>query len=801
MVAFNRCVNARIHRHVVAALVLSILSLFSITRSYSSDPAPHVWFVDSKTLNGIETAANQVTVTVPLDNPAKALAVDPQDRSVWVLHNADLLKFSETGALRLDIDLRSIATTLDHPMALALNPYDRSVWVASQNTILHVSGDGRSLLQWQAPDNVQAVGLDIDESAWVLTKKQLTRLSISGVMLATTDLSAYVINPGYLAIDNLVGYVWVAAYGTLVRIDIHDPGQPQVITLPPSPASVTPKIDALAADPILGTLWVASRNMLYLYNRAGVLIRSVDLTSRNLGTLQAITYDPNSLSMWLGGNDGLARFSGSGDFVAQWPVSNAANAIGAVPFKLLPTLSLKNPSDNALLADPQPSIRVVLGSVCNSVPCLLPQTYLSSLSLNIGLNGREVGHLFTISGTDATYTPGVRLPEGMNLLIGNARDLFGHQSDTRTAHFTIDTIPPRFSNVNPANGNSLTTATVTIHGTLDDPTASVLLLDDSGQVLSMAMGASFSFEAALDPGPNAFTLIARDPAGNEATHALILNYSSGPSVTVTSVADGATIDADEIFLQGIFGGPANTGITVNGVVAVTKEGKFYVNNLPLQPGSNTLTVTATTPDGQTLSQTLTVVSAGPSPFHVTVEPQSGVAPLSVVLSVDARAANAVSQIAVDFDGNGTTDFTSMDPATPITFTYDNPGVYEPRVIVTDSQGAANDQSLAVVVNDASHMDMLFEALWKGMNSALQSGDATGATRYLNESAKRKYKPQFDALLPYMPQIIASYSPLRRVSISQDIGEYAINRTYQGRNQVYLIYFLRDADGVWRLDAM
>jgi len=53
----------------------------------------------------------------------------------------------------------------------------------------------------------------------------------------------------------------------------------------------------------------------------------------------------------------------------------------------------------------------------------------------------------------------------------------------------------------------------------------------------------------------------------------------------------------------------------------------------------------------------------------------------------------------------------------------------------------------------------------------------------------------------MPEIIASYSPLQRVSVQADIGEYAINRTINGQNRLFLVYFLKDADGVWRLDAM
>lgn len=41
----------------------------------------------------------------------------------------------------------------------------------------------------------------------------------------------------------------------------------------------------------------------------------------------------------------------------------------------------------------------------------------------------------------------------------------------------------------------------------------------------------------------------------------------------------------------------------------------------------------------------------------------------------------------------------------------------------------------------------------------------------------------------------------RTSITEDIGEYTVARPYQGGNHLYLIYFLKGADGVWRLDSM
>lgn len=53
----------------------------------------------------------------------------------------------------------------------------------------------------------------------------------------------------------------------------------------------------------------------------------------------------------------------------------------------------------------------------------------------------------------------------------------------------------------------------------------------------------------------------------------------------------------------------------------------------------------------------------------------------------------------------------------------------------------------------------------------------------------------------MVAIVGSYSAPQLASVSNDIGEYVVNRTINGVNQVFFIYFLRDTDGVWRLDTM
>ncbi len=120
--------------------------------------------------------------------------------------------------------------------------------------------------------------------------------------------------------------------------------------------------------------------------------------------------------------------------------------------------------------------------------------------------------------------------------------------------------------------------------------------------------------------------------------------------------------------------------------------------------------------------------------------------------------------------------------------------------ITDALGS-HSQAVAITVWDPAQMDSFFNTVWTEMNNALIAGDKAKALTYLNASAQAKYGPVFDALLPYMPEIIASYSPLTKVSLSPSIGEYAIKRINNGTAQVFFIYFLQDTRGIWQIDEM
>ena len=52
----------------------------------------------------------------------------------------------------------------------------------------------------------------------------------------------------------------------------------------------------------------------------------------------------------------------------------------------------------------------------------------------------------------------------------------------------------------------------------------------------------------------------------------------------------------------------------------------------------------------------------------------------------------------------------------------------------------------------------------------------------------------------LPDIVTSFKAFGGLDIGGDVAQYALKRSVNGKTKIYLIEFLRDGDGVWRLDS-
>ncbi|MCU7918683.1 MAG: hypothetical protein KZQ95_10040 [Candidatus Thiodiazotropha sp. (ex Epidulcina cf. delphinae)] len=297
-----------------------------------------------------------------------------------------------------------------------------------------------------------------------------------------------------------------------------------------------------------------------------------------------------------------------------------------------------------------------------------------------------------------------------------------------------------------------------------------------------------------------------DGIGNDADFHPNDPVSGPPSqISVIEPMDGADIDAGYVIVKGTVDGPANTGVTVNGIVAERSGepyGSEFTARVPLEEGANELQVTATTLSRRQVSQTLTVNRASASPIRFFVSERNGLAPLENRLSLVNEGASPIVQVDIDYEGDGGIDETLVDDfERDLVYLYETEGFYFPTAIVTDADGLQHSLTQVVsVVTEESILAQL-ENHWSDMNSALTDGNLGLALEHIGMSRSEQYGRLFRYLLPKMPEIVASYSALHVNNLAMDHASVHVVRSINGENQVFTISFNQDIFGVWRIISM
>ena len=285
---------------------------------------------------------------------------------------------------------------------------------------------------------------------------------------------------------------------------------------------------------------------------------------------------------------------------------------------------------------------------------------LDALVLDAQLDTQALSKSFVYdkSTRKAAYTPGSPLQDGAHSFRAQVKDLFGHVSGTVTGQITVDTVPPKFLSLAPADGSTFYDPNVTVQGSVDDLGAA-LTLEGVGSLLTQVLNNTLNFSRSLilSPGPNSLTVTAVDKAGNAAS--VKLTYTYVPvKVTIAAPIDGARIDDDLVTLSGTWQGPAGTALTLNGKALQLNQNQFQYADLPLKPGANALTVTATAPQGYTATQTVTVTSTNTGPSQVTWQPNiPKTGSYTVYAKWVAQAQNATTATYTVVHADGTTPVT------------------------------------------------------------------------------------------------------------------------------------------------
>lgn len=158
---------------------------------------------------------------------------------------------------------------------------------------------------------------------------------------------------------------------------------------------------------------------------------------------------------------------------------------------------------------------------------------------------------------------------------------------------------------------------ITISGTISDPNATLVV---QGSAITHSNG-SFQASVPLEEGTNTIIVRAIDQQNHEGIATITVSLDkTPPSITVESPANNTTVYQDTVSVSGLVNdivrgtvSEQDAQVTVNGQNASVSNRYFLAENIPLQVGQNTITISAADGVGNSASATSTV----------TYQPQTG----------------------------------------------------------------------------------------------------------------------------------------------------------------------------------
>jgi len=101
------------------------------------------------------------------------------------------------------------------------------------------------------------------------------------------------------------------------------------------------------------------------------------------------------------------------------------------------------------------------------------------------------------------------------------------------------------------------------------------------------------------------------------------------------------------------------------------------------------------------------------------------------------------------------------------------------------------------------VDELLSTRWHALSTSLQAQDVNGSLINLLPESRPKYEAIFGPLSSRLHTIFASVSAPELIKVEGDVAQYRVKREqlWDGavRTITYYVWFVKDEDGVWRID--
>jgi PKD repeat protein len=271
-----------------------------------------------------------------------------------------------------------------------------------------------------------------------------------------------------------------------------------------------------------------------------------------------------------------------------------------------------------------------------------------------------------------------------------------------------------------------------------------------------------------------------------------------PSITISSPIDGSTLPSDGIQVVGTVSGPADTGVSVNGVPAQIVGGQFATPFFALQDGSNAITAIATTIDGLTATSMITITGNGSGAVvALFTDAETGYAPSAVGFTASIPTNITVQNITLAFgDGTSYSGVGSIPR-----HTYAAAGIYQAHLTITDTSSQHYTASRTITVVDLVAQRQTLCAVYAHLRARMAASDVTGALYAFQIKHQQKYRTLFNALGTNLSIAATRLGVIGNGTIGLTNAELYIILEQTGQVNAYPIHMAMDGSGVWRIDAM
>lgn len=313
-------------------------------------------------------------------------------------------------------------------------------------------------------------------------------------------------------------------------------------------------------------------------------------------------------------------------------------------------------------------------------------------------------------------------------------------------------------------------------------------------------------QVTITPGATTtYTITATGPGGSASGSVTVTVSAPSPiTLTITSPIDAQTVTKTNLMVTGsvVHAQGLETGVMVNGIVAHVHNNTFTANQVPLRDEINTIIVVATDALGETVQKSITLnVQPEVKQIELTAVLESGLAPLQTEIRVDGNFTfSEPAQLA--YSGTGAVEYLPTTEPDTFTVKMTEPGLYTFTATAKDDLGTAHTDTIAILAQDRTQLDVLLKTKWNGMKMAMAAGNIEEAVNYFTYSQRQTFTELYTLVHTELPRIAADMQGIELIYQKNDTAEYRLNKdvNFNGSPMTvsFYVYFQKEADGIWRI---